>query len=108
MLKDNGMSLALRQQIAIYLFKDYLQKIPFFQLATDSVLGMICMQLRQVIYMPDDYIIREGDIGKELFMIVKGIVRVMPPKDAVDLASEKRILLGEGDFFGEIGVVMEV
>lgn len=108
LLKDKGMSIALRQQIAIYLFKDYLQKIPFFQLATDNVLGMICMQLHPVIYMPDDYIIREGDIGKELFMIVKGIVRVMPPNQSTDPAAEKKILLGEGDFFGEIGVVMEV
>lgn len=108
LLKDNGMSIALRQQIAIYLFKDYLQKIPFFQLATDNVLGMICMQLHPVIYMPEDYIIHEGDIGKELFMIVKGIVRVMPPKDSADPAAEKKILLGEGDFFGEIGVIMEV
>lgn len=108
LLKDNGMSIALRQQIAIYLFKDYLQKIPFFQLATDNVLGMICMQLHTVIYMPEDYIIREGDIGKELFMIVKGIVRVMPPKQSANPAAEKKILLGEGDFFGEIGVIMEV
>ncbi|DBA01338.1 TPA: hypothetical protein N0F65_001577 [Lagenidium giganteum] len=107
LLNDEGMSLALRQQIAIYLFKDYLQKIPFFQLATDTVLGMICMQLRQVIFMPEDYIIREGDIGKELFMIVKGVVRVMPPKDGPQ-EEERKILLGEGDFFGEIGVVMEV
>uniref|UniRef100_K3WHF5 Cyclic nucleotide-binding domain-containing protein n=1 Tax=Globisporangium ultimum (strain ATCC 200006 / CBS 805.95 / DAOM BR144) TaxID=431595 RepID=K3WHF5_GLOUD len=114
LLKDEGMSIALRQQVAIYLFKDHLQKIPFFQLATDAVLGMICMQLHSVIFMPDDYIIREGDIGKELFMILKGIVRVMPPKSEMedpnsdhDLDASKRILLGEGDFFGEIGVVME-
>ncbi|RLN32075.1 hypothetical protein BBJ28_00026379, partial [Nothophytophthora sp. Chile5] len=108
LLNDRGMSLALRQQIAIYLFKDYLQKIPFFQLATDAVLGMICMQLRQVIYMPDDFIIREGEIGKELFMIVKGIVRVLPPNNAPHPEDEAAILLGGGDFFGEIGVVMEV
>ncbi|RLN91829.1 hypothetical protein BBJ28_00025474 [Nothophytophthora sp. Chile5] len=108
LLNDRGMSLALRQQIAIYLFKDYLQKIPFFQLATDAVLGMICMQLRQVIYMPDDFIIREGEIGKELFMIVKGIVRVLPPNDAPHPETEAVILLGGGDFFGEIGVIMEV
>ncbi|KAG7400739.1 hypothetical protein PHYBOEH_004545 [Phytophthora boehmeriae] len=108
LLHDPGMSLALRRQIAIYLFKDNLQKIPFFQLATDAVLGMICMQLHQVIYMPEDFIIREGEIGKELFMIVKGIVRVLPPNGCKKPESESIILLGEGDFFGEIGVVMEV
>lgn len=142
LLQDQGMSLALREQIAIYLFKEYLLKIPFFQLASDSVLGMICMQLRQVIYMPSDFVIREGDIGKELFMIVKGVVRVMPPKDEAPQhgppdgssgnagtdtetgsangtatnantntnsnTEPEKILLGEGDFFGEIGVVMEV
>ncbi|GMF25910.1 unnamed protein product [Phytophthora fragariaefolia] len=108
LLHDPGMSLALRRQIAIYLFKDNLQKIPFFQLATDAVLGMICMQLHQVIYMPDDFIIREGEIGKELFMIVKGIVRVLPPNSCKIPQAEAIILLSEGDFFGEIGVVMEV
>ncbi|POM81006.1 Voltage-gated Ion Channel (VIC) Superfamily [Phytophthora palmivora] len=108
LLHDPGMSLTLRRQIAIYLFKDNLQKIPFFQLATDAVLGMICMQLHQVIYMPDDYIIREGEIGKELFMIVKGIVRVLPPNSCKKPECETIILLSEGDFFGEIGVVMEV
>jgi CRP-like cAMP-binding protein len=108
LLHDPGMSLTLRRQIAIYLFKDNLQKIPFFQLATDAVLGMICMQLHQVIYMPDDYIIQEGEIGKELFMIVKGIVRVLPPNGCKKPEAETIILLSEGDFFGEIGVVMEV
>ncbi|KAG3117135.1 hypothetical protein PI125_g4062 [Phytophthora idaei] len=108
LLHDPGMSLTLRRQIAIYLFKDNLQKIPFFQLATDAVLGMICMQLHQVIYMPDDFIIQEGEIGKELFMIVKGIVRVLPPNNCKKPESETIILLSEGDFFGEIGVVMEV
>ncbi|KAG2785462.1 hypothetical protein PC129_g638 [Phytophthora cactorum] len=108
LLHDPGMSLTLRRQIAIYLFKDNLQKIPFFQLATDAVLGMICMQLHQVIYMPDDFIIQEGEIGKELFMIVKGIVRVLPPDNCKKPESDTIILLSEGDFFGEIGVVMEV
>ncbi|KAE9355272.1 hypothetical protein PF008_g4140 [Phytophthora fragariae] len=108
LLHDPGMSLTLRRQVAIYLFKDNLQKIPFFQLATDAVLGMICMQLHQVIYMPDDFIIQEGEIGKELFMIVKGIVRVLPPKSCKKPQAETLILLSEGDFFGEIGVVMEV
>lgn len=108
LLHDPGMSLTLRRQVAIYLFKDNLQKIPFFQLATDAVLGMICMQLHQVIYMPDDFIIQEGEIGKELFMIVKGIVRVLPPKNCKKPQAETLILLSEGDFFGEIGVVMEV
>ncbi|KAL3674744.1 hypothetical protein V7S43_000676 [Phytophthora oleae] len=108
LLHDPGMSLTLRRQIAIYLFKDNLQKIPFFQLATDAVLGMICMQLHQVIYMPDDFIIQEGEIGKELFMIVKGIVRVLPPNGCKKPEAESLILLSEGDFFGEIGVVMEV
>ncbi|KAG7388932.1 hypothetical protein PHYPSEUDO_011579 [Phytophthora pseudosyringae] len=108
LLHDPGMSLTLRRQIAIYLFKDNLQKIPFFQLATDAILGMICMQLHQVIYMPDDFIIQEGEIGKELFMIVKGIVRVLPPNGCKKPESQTLILLSEGDFFGEIGVVMEV
>ncbi|EQC28763.1 hypothetical protein SDRG_13446 [Saprolegnia diclina VS20] len=116
LLSDEGMSLVLRRQIAIYLYKEQLLKIPFFQHATDDVLGMICMLLRQVVYMSGDYIFQEGDIGKELYMVVKGCVEVLPSAypdpltaDAhTRLPHQETVLLGDGDFFGEIGLVMEV
>ncbi|OQR88452.1 Voltage-gated Ion Channel (VIC) Superfamily [Thraustotheca clavata] len=111
LLKDRVMSLPLRHQIAICLYKEQLIKIPFFQHATDDVLGMICMLLRQVIYMPNDYIFKEGEIGKELYMIVKGCVEVLPtesPHEGSNPKTQDTVLLADGDFFGEIGIVMEV
>ncbi|KAF0691280.1 Aste57867_17458 [Aphanomyces stellatus] len=114
LLNDKGMSEPLRHQIAIYLYKDQLLKIPFFQHASDEVLGMICMMLRQVVFMPNDFIFKEGEIGRELYMIVKGCVEVLPPeprrqrKLSNPPPVEKAILLADGDFFGEIGIVMEV
>ncbi|OQR96460.1 Voltage-gated Ion Channel (VIC) Superfamily [Achlya hypogyna] len=113
LLQDRGMSLVLRHQIAIYLYKDQLLKIPFFQHATDDVLGMICMLLRQVVVMPGDYVFKEqGEIGKEMYMVVKGCIQVLPselPDSTGGVRStQAAVLLGDGDFFGEIGLIMEV
>ncbi|KAG9401422.1 hypothetical protein AC1031_009284 [Aphanomyces cochlioides] len=107
LLRDQSMSEPLRHQIAIYLYKDQLVKVPFFQHASDDILGMICMLLRQVVYMPNDFIFKEGEIGRELYMIAKGCVEVLPSEQP-GTHSDKPILLADGDFFGEIGIVMEV
>ncbi|RHY34494.1 hypothetical protein DYB32_000918 [Aphanomyces invadans] len=99
LLNDKGMSEPLRHQIAIYLYKDQLLKIPFFQHASDDVLGMICMMLRQVVYMPNDFIFKEV-----------GCVEVLPSERATPAVigtNDDAILLADGDFFGEIGIVME-
>ena len=109
LLSDQQMSTDLQRKLALHLFKDVVSHISFFSEVDDLLLGEICLSLRTRIFLPDDMILFKGDIGKELFIISKGVVEVL--RD--DLHPSKRltappILLRNGSFFGEISLVMEV
>ena len=49
-------------------------------------------------YLPDEVVIREGDIGHELFLISEGEVKV-------DRGGSEVARLGAGDFFGELALL---
>mmetsp|Transcript_11084 Transcript_11084/g.20309 ORF Transcript_11084/g.20309 Transcript_11084/m.20309 type:complete len:660 (+) Transcript_11084:2585-4564(+) len=109
LLSDQQMSTDLQRKLALHLFKDVVSHISFFSEIDDLLLGEICMSLRTRIFLPGDMIFFKGDVGKELFIIAKGVVEVL--RD--DLPADKRrnapkILLRNGSFFGEIALVMEV
>jgi len=109
LLSDQQMSTDLQRKLALHLFKDVVSHISFFSEIDDLLLGEICMSLRTRIFLPGDMILFKGDVGKELFIIAKGVVEVL--RD--DLPASKRrnapkILLRNGSFFGEIALVMDL
>mmetsp|Transcript_23868 Transcript_23868/g.27496 ORF Transcript_23868/g.27496 Transcript_23868/m.27496 type:complete len:804 (+) Transcript_23868:145-2556(+) len=108
LLSDEQMSTDLQRKLALHLFKDVVSHISFFSEIDDLLLGEICLSLRTRIYLPNDMILFKGDVGKELFIVAKGVVEVI--RD--DLPTNKRrhlspIFLKNGSFFGEIALVME-
>ena len=103
LLQDEGMSLPLRQQIAIFTYKDLLTKIPLFANANDKMLGLVSLQLQMIVYMPNDVIITQGEFGRELFIVSKGEVRVQKLDE-----NHPAVRLKDGSFFGEIALLMEV
>lgn len=109
LLSDQQMSTDLQRKLALHLYKDVVSHISFFSEIDDLLLGEICMSLRTKIFLPGDMILFKGDVGKELFIISKGVVEVLrddlPPSKRRDAP---QILLKNGSFFGEIALVMEV
>jgi CRP-like cAMP-binding protein len=59
-----------------------------------------------VVYLAGDYIIRQSDIGYEMFFIVSGRVEVTHHN--VDGKKVSINFLGPGSFFGEMGVLFQV
>jgi CRP-like cAMP-binding protein len=109
LLSDQQMSTDLQRKLALHLFKDVVSHISFFSEIDDLLLGEICMSLRTRIFLPGDMIILKGDVGKELFIIAKGIVEVLRDDLPANLRrNAPEILLRNGSFFGEIALVMEV
>ena len=109
LLSDHQMSTDLQRKLALHLFKDVISHISFFSEVDDILLGEICLSLRTRIFLPNDMIIFKGDVGKELFIIAKGVVEVL--RDDLPPRARERsppILLRNGSFFGEIALVMEV
>ena len=108
LLSDEQMSTDLQRKLALHLYKDVVSHISLFSEIDDLMLGEICLSLRTRIFLPKDMILFKGDVGRELFIISKGIVEVI--RD--DLPPSQRypsppILLRKGSFFGEIALIME-
>lgn len=108
LLSDQQMSTDLQRKLALHLFKDVVSHISFFSEIDDFLLGEICMSLRTRIFLPGDMIILKGDVGRELFIVAKGVVEVLRDDLPAVRRNARQILLTSGSFFGEIALVMEV
>ena len=73
-----------------------------------TLLPQVALRLKTSVYLPGDCVIQQGDVGRELFIINKGSVRVLKPdeevkpiSEVVDRPPEKDdVILVEGQFFG--------
>jgi voltage-gated potassium channel len=89
----------LGEEVSLFLKRDIIQKVPLFKEAEESFLRAIAMQLRPVVYLPGDYVIRAGETGREMFFINRGTVEVVS-RDGETVYTTHT----DGDFFGEIAL----
>ncbi|KAG3238267.1 hypothetical protein PI124_g16763 [Phytophthora idaei] len=105
LLNQPGISKPLKTTIALHLYKDLVKTVPFFAGSDSRFLGKVCLALETAVYLPGDTIIYCDDIGKEMFIVRKGLVEILIPDPK---NSEKRIYLRDGNFFGETALVIDV
>jgi glucose-6-phosphate 1-dehydrogenase len=79
---------------------DVLEESPMFKGADPLLLSAVILALRPVTSAQGEMIIKQGDIAHEMFFICRGEV------DVLDASGKVVHKLKDGDFFGEIGVLM--
>jgi glucose-6-phosphate 1-dehydrogenase len=80
--------------------RDVLEQVPLFQECDSVFLHSLAMMLRPIVYSPGEYIIRKGDMGREMYFICRGQVEVL------DGAGKLLNTLDEGNFFGETSLLL--
>lgn len=75
-----------------------LRPVPIFRGLTKGALLQVARKAVEVSYPPETVVVREGDPGDSLSIIVSGTVEVI--KDDRPIAS-----LSAGDFFGELSLI---
>ncbi len=81
---------------------EFLRVCPSFAGLTPSSLSEIADKMQAVVYSPGSVIIRQGDVGREFFLIRKGSVEVTQ----TDGQQTRHVAtLNEGDFFGEVALL---
>jgi ABC-type sulfate/molybdate transport systems ATPase subunit len=77
---------------------EFLKGVEAFKNLTPNELTEVAERMARRQFMPGEVIIREGEIGEELFLISEGEVEV-------ERAGHEVARLGAGDFFGELALM---
>eukprot|EP00747_Dinoflagellata_sp_TGD_P022849 gnl/TRDRNA2_/TRDRNA2_129365_c0_seq2.p1 gnl/TRDRNA2_/TRDRNA2_129365_c0~~gnl/TRDRNA2_/TRDRNA2_129365_c0_seq2.p1 ORF type:complete len:528 (-),score=51.74 gnl/TRDRNA2_/TRDRNA2_129365_c0_seq2:216-1760(-) len=98
---EEGLSHDLREQIRLYMFEHLVQNCYFLQDVPSGILVKMVMGFKEKAYAPGDLVIRKGEVGGELFFVLKGYVNVLT-EDCIVLA-----ILGRNEHFGEVALVQQ-
>lgn len=80
--------------------KDVLLRVPLFEGADSVFLNSVVMTLNARVCRPGEIVVSKGDEASEMYIINRGEVEVL------DGANTVLATLHEGNFFGEIGLIM--
>lgn len=80
---------------------EMVRRVPLFQQVGADALASLGQMLRARLAHPGERIVTKGATGRSMYFIASGEVEVCLP----DLEAGKRILLGPGDFFGELALL---
>jgi hypothetical protein len=98
-INDLPRSLAL--DVRVELYKGLLDRVPLFKGVEPIFIRQLVKFVSLDFYMPDEYIIRKHDVGKEMFFIQRGVCHVLADDENAPLFT-----LQTGSFFGEIALVL--
>ena len=93
---------SLHGDLLISQYRAMISKVPFFKNVDTLFVKAIVLQFTSAIYLPEDYIITYGAIGREMFFIAHGCTYASNEDESVVFS-----LMRDGDFFGEIALMME-
>jgi voltage-gated potassium channel len=90
----------LSMEILLFLNQKILQKVSLFKNANEIFIREIVQLLQPMVFLPDDYIIRQGELGDCMYFLSEGDVEVL-------VGAAKVAQLGAGSPFGETALIKE-
>ncbi|XP_060110349.1 cyclic nucleotide-gated cation channel beta-1 isoform X2 [Heteronotia binoei] len=91
----------MRLDIAVDVNYDIVSKVPLFQGCDRQMIFDMLKRLRSVVYLPNDYVCKKGEIGREMYIIQAGQVQVLGGPDGKTIL----VTLKAGSVFGEISLL---
>eukprot|EP00736_Rhodelphis_marinus_P009441 Rmarinus@m.25663 len=103
------LSPTLRREVALYLFKDLIRRVPFFRTCDMDFVTAIVTRLMPLKFEDGDTICREGEIGKHIFIVKSGSVSLMKNLRECGIPHDITVTsLYSGSIFGEVEVLLDV
>jgi hypothetical protein len=91
----------IRLEIVLQLTRELIEHVPLFQHCSLALRNVLLMSLRPQIYVPDNYIVREGEVGREIYFISGGSAEILS-----DEGRHSHGMLSAGDHFGDLSLLL--
>ena len=82
------------QRIVSHNCQDLIKIVPFFEDASEAFINCMTTRLKFEVFLPGDYIIRQGTFGSKMYFIQQGTVDVLLPNGKLATS------LYDGSYFG--------
>ena len=92
---------SLGTEISLFLKRDFIQRVPIFQGASEEFIKEIALHMKPLVFLPGDYVYKAGELGRDMYFISRGTLEALS-KDGKTIYAT----LAAGDFFGEIALVL--
>ncbi|XP_036120346.1 cyclic nucleotide-gated cation channel beta-3 [Molossus molossus] len=92
---------AMRSALALDMNLSILSNVELFKGCDTQMLCDMLLRLKSTIYLPGDFICKEGEIGKEMYVVKQGEVQVLGGTDGAQVLAT----LKAGTVFGEISLL---
>lgn len=93
----------LSMEVSLFLKRELIENVPLFKGAGDAFIREVALELQAVVCPPGEYVIRSGDVGRDMYFISRGTVEVVTRGQGQEVV---RTMTG-GDFFGEIALFFD-
>ena len=90
------------QEIIFHTNRELLEPM-FKEFKSDNMIKELSLALTGHIYLPDDIIIKKGEIGYEMYFLVEGSVHVLGDDQTSVVKT-----LAKGEYFGEIAIFSRI
>lgn len=84
----HGLSEPLALEVHLFLNRDMILRVPMFANSSPSVIISLVKALVHHVYVPGDYIVRQGEIGDRMFFVRTGVCEVLV-RPVVDESAEE-------------------
>ena len=92
---------SLKSEIAFYINHVILERVPLFAEFDLPLVKSLSGILFPEVFLRGDFVVKQGNIGEEMYFINTGVVEVFPNDRRF------RILKSVGDFFGEVSLLQK-
>ena len=98
------MSPTMRAAVILYNNKDAIRRVPWFADGEPDFLFRICACLHTIYCAPGELLIREGELGQEMYLLIKGQVEIFNQTGTFHTVMEAADA-SEAKYFGEVSAL---
>jgi hypothetical protein len=99
----NGLPEHFKTEIALFLHEKTIKKVPLFEDCHPGIIASVVTMLKLELYLPGEYVIKEGEFGSSMYFVAKGEVEVLAEKETKSICT-----LSNGSFFGELALLYDI